>query len=139
MDASTRPAFRPVLAWVSVTCAFLALDAAWLTISAPRLYAPALGHLMRSGFEPLAAALFYLLYTVGLVALVVRHAPGPRAAAGRGALFGVVAYGTYDLTNQATLVGWPWHITLIDLCWGGFATAVACALASRVATPRATG
>ena len=41
---------------------------------------------------------------------------------GLGALLGLVAYATYDLTNQATLRGWPWRVTLADLCWGTFVT-----------------
>jgi len=48
-----------------------------------------------------------------------------KPAAGRGALFGLVAYATYDLTNQATLQNWPWLVTAIDLCWGTFLTATA--------------
>jgi uncharacterized membrane protein len=36
----------------------------------------------------------------------------------RGALFGLVAYATYDLTNMATLRGWPTIVTVVDLAWG---------------------
>ena len=64
-------------------------------------------------FALLPALLFYLLYLMGVVVFVVVPAwaaPGPQAAAGRGALFGLIAYATYDLTNQATLVGWPWRV-----------------------------
>ena len=50
-------------------------------------------------------------------------------AAWTGALFGLVAYATYDLTNQATLRVWPAHITLIDMAWGAFATATASVIA----------
>jgi uncharacterized membrane protein len=50
-----------------------------------------------------------------------------------GALLGLLAYATYDLTNQATLKNWPWRVTLADLCWGGFATAVSAAAACRIA------
>jgi len=61
-------------------------------------------------------------------------------AAARGALFGLVAYATYDLTNQATLRDWPWHLTLIDLCWGALASAAAAGVACRITlaarTPR---
>mgnify|MGYP001223041385 CR=1 FL=1 len=39
------------------------------------------------------------------------------------AFFGLVAYATYDLTNQATMRDWPWHITAIDLVWGAVLTA----------------
>ncbi|MFM7971521.1 MAG: DUF2177 family protein [Betaproteobacteria bacterium] len=43
-------------------------------------------------------------------------------AALRGGFFGFVAYATYDLTNQATMVNWPWMVTAIDLLWGTFLT-----------------
>ena len=52
-------------------------------------------------------------------------------AAGRCALFGLIAYATYDLTNQATLQGWPWIVTLADLAWGTVASGVAGAVACR--------
>ena len=67
------------------------------------------------------AAVFYLFYVVGLVALAV--VPGLQAgylgaALWRGALFGFIAYATYDLTNLATLRDWPVDLTIIDLIWG---------------------
>ena len=55
----------------------------------------------------------------------------------RGAVFGLCAYGTYDLTNQATLRDWPWMVTLIDLAWGSTLTAVVAAAGHRIVPPRA--
>jgi len=107
-------------AWLGVAVPFLALDALWLSTMATRLYRPALGDLMVERFDLLAALAFYGLYFTGVAWFVV-------LAPGRGALFGLVAYATYDLTNQATLRGWPWHVTAADLAWGAFATAVASA------------
>ena len=86
---------------------FLLLDAVWLTTMASRLYRPAIGHLMRPDFDLTAAALFYTLYLLGIVVFVVRSAQSSGQAFARGALFGLICYATYDLTNQATLVGWP--------------------------------
>jgi len=75
------------------------------------------------------AAVFYVLYIFGLVWFAIL----PGLEAGRwskalinGVLFGLVAYATYDLTNQATLKVWSMRITLIDLGWGAFASAAAC-------------
>lgn len=110
---------------------FLALDAVWLTLMAERLYRPAIGHLMREGFDLLPAALFYLAYLTGMTVLVVLPSADARGALARGALFGFVAYATYDLTNQATLRDWPWHVTLADLAWGSFVTAASAAAAHR--------
>lgn len=116
-------------AFALAALAFLALDSLWLTVMATRLYRPLIGDLMRADFDPLAAAAFYALYIAGMVSFVVLPATRVRDAAARGALFGLVAYATYDLTNQATMRGWPWSLTLADLCWGMFATCCACALA----------
>jgi len=114
---------------------FLALDAVWLVTTYDRLYRPAIGHLLRDGFALAPAAAFYALYIVGVVVFAVL--PGQASgratvAAARGALFGLVAYATYDLTNQATLRDWPWHLTLIDLCWGALASAAAAGVACRI-------
>jgi uncharacterized membrane protein len=109
---------------------FLALDAAWLTTMADRLYRPALGRLVLDRFDLLPAVAFYAVYLVGVVVFAVLPGLESRrwtTSLGLGALLGLVAYATYDLTNQATLRDWPWRVTLADLCWGTFVTAVAAA------------
>lgn len=119
-----RPTLRDfVVAFVAAAIVFLLLDGIWLTTMASRLYRPAIGHVMREDFDALAAAAFYAIYLTGLVIFVVRPATDARMALTRGALFGLVCYATYDLTNQATIVRWPWHVTIIDLAWGAFVTA----------------
>lgn len=126
---------RFALAYAATLVAFLALDAVWLSAMAQRLYRPAIGHLMREGFALEPALAFYALYVLGLVVFAVTEglARGRAAvAAGRGALFGLIAYATYDLTNQATLRDWPWSVTLADLCWGTAASALAAGVACRV-------
>ena len=68
-----------------------------------------------------AAGLFYLVFIFGMVVFIVE--PGVREgtlmqSVSRGALFGLVTYATYDLTNLATLEGWPVLLTVVDLTWG---------------------
>jgi uncharacterized membrane protein len=114
---------------------FLALDAMWLGSMADRLYRPALGPLLLERFAIAPALAFYALYAAGVVVFAV--APGLAAqrwatALGLGALLGLLAYATYDLTNQATLRGWSWTVTLADLGWGTFAAAVSAAAACRI-------
>lgn len=123
------------IAYAATAVVFLALDAVWLTTMADRLYRPALGNLMLDRFAPVPAAVFYVLYVVGMVVFAVM--PGLESgrwttSLGLGALLGLIAYATYDLTNQATLRGWPWHITIADLCWGTFVTAVSAAAGCRI-------
>ena len=108
--------------------AFVAADAVWLTLAGPRLYRPVLGPLLADRLNGAAAIAFYLIYLVGVVALAV--APALRTgqwktAAWSGLVLGVVAYGTYDLTNQATLRLWATKLTVIDMTWGGVLTALA--------------
>ena len=132
-----RPVVRDfVVAFASAALTFLLLDAAWLSLMAKRLYRPSIGPLMREDFGVLAAALFYAIYLAGIVVFVVRPARDGRAALVRGAFFGLVCYATYDLTNQATLIGWPWLVTAADLGWGAFLTALSGWVAYRAAARR---
>jgi uncharacterized membrane protein len=105
---------------------FLAIDAVWLGLIAKEMYRREIGHLLAPNVRWGAALAFYVIYIVGLLVLVVLpHASSPLlTVAGLGALFGLVAYATYDLTNLATLTRWPLSVTLADLAWGAFVTAV---------------
>ncbi len=101
---------------------FLVLDAIWLGLVAQPFYQAQIGFLLAPRANWAAAAVFYLLYVAGLVFFVVapalRVGQPPRQAARRGAFFGLVTYATYDLTNLATVAGWPVGLTLVDLAWG---------------------
>jgi len=115
---------------------FLAMDAIWLTFAGQRLYRPAIGHLMHEGFSIGPAVLFYLLHALGLVFFATLPAARSRDALLRGALFGLIAYATYDLTNQATLRDWPWKVTVVDLAWGAIVSGISCAVAHRLTQRR---
>ena len=117
--------FKSVVAYVAVLAAILVLDAIWLGAVAKRFYAERLGYLMAPNVRWWAATLFYLLFAAGVLYFVVL----PRAGAGSlgrtflaGAFFGLIAYATYDLTNQALVRDWPVVVTLIDLGWGALLT-----------------
>ncbi|MHB8805573.1 MAG: DUF2177 family protein [Coriobacteriia bacterium] len=117
--------------YVITTVAFFAVDLVWLSTATKRIYEPYIGHLLSSSPKLAVAAGFYLLYVVGVLALAV--IPGLREGAlvgalWRGALLGLLAYGTYDLTNLATLEGWAWQITVIDLIWGTTVTSFTAAV-----------
>ena len=112
---------------VTLAC-LLVLDVPWLMSTAEPLYRPALGAHLASVPDLRAAGLFYVIYAVGLTALAVRPQDGAlswRLSLARGALFGLVAYATYDLTNQATLANWPWWLTAIDMVWGTVLSGIA--------------
>lgn len=97
------------------------LDAIWLMFIAKSFYSAKIGHLMAAQPTWWAALLFYPLYALGLSYFVVTPNKGAPLITVFliGAFFGIVAYATYDLTNQATLKDWPLAVTLIDILWGG--------------------
>jgi uncharacterized membrane protein len=103
-----------------------ALDALWLGLVARDFYRHEIGDLMAAEVNKLPAALFYFGYPAGLVMLALQPAPESVAmAAWRSALVGLVAYGTYDLTNLATLRHWSPTMALADVAWGTFASTLA--------------
>jgi len=100
---------------------FFAMDMVWLGVVAKNFYAKHIGFLMKSNVNWAAAILFYLLFIAGLVVFVVVPALDKGLwvrALLLGALFGLITYATYDLTNLATLKDWPFLITVVDLIWG---------------------
>ena len=100
---------------------FFAMDMIWLGVVAKNFYSRQIGFLMTSNVNWLAAVLFYLLFIAGLVVFVIAPAveKGSWVQALRfGALFGLITYATYDLTNLATLKDWPLALTVVDLTWG---------------------
>lgn len=132
-----------LLAYTSAAAMMLALDFVWLSTMAARLYRPELGDLLADDFRAGPALAFYVFYIFGVVrfaALPALREGGWRKALLNGALLGLVAYGTYDLTNQATLRRWPFVVTAFDLLWGAFltgASALAAFLAAKRITPSA--
>lgn len=116
-----------VIAYLATGIAFLIVDAIWLSTMADMLYRPLLGDKLAPHFHLAPAIIFYLIYVAGIVFFAVMPAfggGGLGTAALNGAVLGLVAYATYDLTNQATLRDWPLSVTLADITWGAFATAV---------------
>lgn len=109
--------------------AFLAIDAVWLALVARPFYRRYLDWLMAANPNWIAALLFYLLFVVGILVFVV--IPGVeegslKTTLLRAALFGLIAYATYDLTNLATVKDWPLTVTIVDMLWGtALSTAVA--------------
>lgn len=115
-----------IIAYLSTGLVFLAIDAIWLTVSAQRLYRPLIGDMLLESFRLAPAVLFYVLYVAGIVVFAIAPALASdrwMTAAVLGAFLGLLAYSTYDLTNQATLRHWPLAVTIADMFWGTFATA----------------
>lgn len=116
-----------IIAYLATGLAFLVVDAIWLSTMADLLYRPLMGDKLEPTFKLAPAVIFYLIYVAGIVwfaVLPALAAGGLGKAALNGALLGLVCYATYDLTNQATLRDWPLAVTLADIPWGAFVTAV---------------
>lgn len=110
---------------------FLVLDGVWLGVLMKNFYRDQLSAIARlkdGGFAPVWSAVVpvYLLLALGVAIFVVPRAGDVWSAAKYGALLGLIVYGVYDLTNYSTLAQYPLTITIVDICWGMFATA-ACA------------
>lgn len=117
---------KSLFAYLGTLLAFLVLDGLWLGVLMGPTYKNLLGPLMLDQPRLLPATLFYLLYALGCVVLVVLPSVSWRRAARLGALLGLVAYGTYDLSNWATLHGWSAGLALMDMAWGTCLTAACC-------------
>ena len=106
---------------------FLIIDVIWLSFATKSFYRPLIGNLLSDKPVMWAAALFYILYVFGMASVVIQ----PCVESGNliktiytGFIFGLVAYGTYNLTNMAVLKGWSPTVTFVDMFWGGSLTAL---------------
>lgn len=125
------------VAYVAALLVFFLADMVWLGTMVGRLYRPTLGDLLLSGVNMPPAILFYLLYPVGLVIFAIVPAlksGNITTALFLGALFGFFTYGTYDLTNQATLRNWSTTLTIVDMAWGSVLGGISAAWALWVVT-----
>jgi uncharacterized membrane protein len=115
----TIAGFFKLYAIAAVT--FFVIDLIWLGVVARSFYQAQIGHLMRANVNWTAAIAFYLIFVVGIVILAVWPAI-ERNSLGHaiflGALFGLVTYAAYDLTNLATLEGFPFGVVVVDMAWG---------------------
>ena len=116
-----------LISYILTTLLFFLIDLVWLGLIAKKLYARYLGELLRDDVNWVAAIVFYLLFIVAIFVFVIlpAHAADSMVKAlVLGAFLGGICYATYDLTNLATLKGWPLPIVFIDITWGMFLTAV---------------
>lgn len=113
-------------AYLLTTLVFFAIDILWLGVIAKKLYNKYLRRLLAPKVNWAAAIIFYLIFIVGIFYFAIVpavEASSLEDALLKGALFGFFTYATYDLTNLATLRGWPIRIVFIDIIWGCILTA----------------
>ena len=113
---------KQMLEMYGITLAvFFLIDMVWLGAVAKGFYRKHLGAMLSPKVNWAAAILFYLVFIAGLLVFVIRPAlaaGAPVRALALGALFGLISYATYDLSNLATLKDWPVIVTVVDLVWG---------------------
>ncbi len=107
--------------YLATFAAFFVIDLLWLGLVARTFYRKYLGFIMAENVNWAAAIIFYLLFILGILVFVTL--PGLESGSLqstliRAALFGLITYATYDLTNLATLKDWPLTVTIVDLIWG---------------------
>ena len=104
---------------------FLVIDIIWLSLAVKNFYRPNLGELLLDKPVFWAAALFYLVYVLGIAIIVIQPSLNNDSlyyAFFTGLTLGIVAYGTYNLTNMATIKGWSYYVVFVDMFWGGILT-----------------
>ena len=115
-----------LLATIITSLVFLLIDVIWLSYATKSFYRPLIGNLLTDKPVLWAAALFYILYVVGVAIIVIQpciHDSSILRSVYIGFIFGLVAYGTYNLTNMAVLKGWSPTVVFVDMFWGGSLTA----------------
>lgn len=122
-----------ILLWIAAAAVFLALDMLWLLWLGRGFYVSEIGDLLRQPPNLGAAIAFYLLYVTGLMIMVIWPAVEARSAMQAlifGGVLGLLAYGTYDLTNLAVMKGFTVKIATIDMIWGTLLTAATTGIAT---------
>jgi uncharacterized membrane protein len=105
---------------------FLIIDIIWLSFAVKSFYRPNIGPLLLDKPVMWAAAMFYIVYVVGIGIIIIEPSinfDNTLSFLLKAFIFGLVAYGTYNLTNMATVKGWSPNVVIVDMLWGGSLTA----------------
>jgi uncharacterized membrane protein len=117
---------RILLTYAVSVPVFFIIDMIWLGVIAKGFYRNALEPLLTPNVNWIAAIIFYMLFLVGILIFALLPGMAKRSLVYTielAALFGFIAYATYDLTNLATLRDWPLTLSIVDMIWGSFLSA----------------
>ena len=126
-----------IVLWIAAAVLFLAIDMVWLLWLGRSIYVAEIGGLLRDPPNLGAAGAFYALYVTGLMIMVIWPAVQAQSVSQAllyGAILGLVAYGTYDLTNLSVMNGFTTKIAIIDMIWGGVLTSIVATLTTFIGT-----
>jgi uncharacterized membrane protein len=121
-----------LIAYIATLIPLALLDAFWILFVAKGFYAEKMSFLFSKSINFAPIAFFYPIYALGILLLVVLPAVGSHSwieALWKGALLGLLAYSAYDLTNHATIAGWPLSMTIVDIGWGVLVTGLTSVIA----------
>lgn len=125
-----------IYSWILSLLILVAIDFVWLNVMGSRFYRVHLGHIFAENFNFTPAMVFYPLYCFGITYLIIIPALQSDVKTVQvlisGFILGLIAYGAYDLTNQATIKDWPLIVTIIDMLWGALVTSVASGLTYKI-------
>ena len=125
-----------IYSWAVLFCTMMAIDGIWLSLMVQRFYKPYLHGIFSDEFKYGIALVFYLLYSAGVVYLIMlpayQYQTNVYDLLLRGSVLGFIAYGAYDLTNQATLAHWPFIVTVVDMVWGACMTGVSTIISYKI-------
>ena len=128
---------KSILLYICTFGVFFIIDLIWLLTMNSRFYKVQLSELMAEKVKWMPAILFYLLFIVGVLLLVVIPAVDHGTwitALLLGGLLGMISYGTYDLTNLASIRNWPLKVTIVDIIWGTVLSAIVSTISFFIAT-----
>ena len=114
-----------IISYVLTMLVFFAIDIVWIGGFAKNFYWGNMGSILKDDINWIAALVFYLLYIFGIFVFAILPAvenDSLQHAMLYGALFGFFCYATYDLTNLATLKGFPLKVVVVDMIWGTILT-----------------
>jgi len=123
---------KTLLIFIITSVIFFAIDMVWLGLIAKNYYQEKIGFLMADKVNWVAALVFYVMYIGGILYFVILPSIDNgnwQTALLKGAILGMLCYGTYDLTNMATLKNWPYQLVIIDILWGAFLTGATATIA----------
>lgn len=125
-----------IYSWVVLFCTMMVIDGVWLSCMVQKFYKPYLQGIFSDELKYVVALVFYLIYSAGVAYLIMLPAFQYQATLYdvllRGSVLGFIAYGAYDLTNQATLANWPLIVTVVDMVWGALMTGVSSIISYKI-------
>lgn len=104
---------------ISFIVLFLIIDSVWV-LGGQKIHRGVVEKVQKSPLQVnlIAGLLFYVLALIGYVFIIKKLATDNKSAFLYGLLLGLLMYGTFDFTNKAIFVNYPWSYTIADVSWG---------------------